>query len=62
MTKNKSQIKLNVQIFNIQNSFGHLRIGYWRLSVRTGFVNWILLFGSYSKSIFNIMDRYILTQ
>jgi hypothetical protein len=52
MTKNKSQIKLN-----IQNRFGHLRIGYWRL-----FVICILLFGAYFRSIINKLDRHILTQ
>ena len=57
MTKNKTQIKLNVQIFNIQDGFGHLRIGYWRL-----FVIWTLQFGAYFMSIINNLDRHILTQ
>ncbi len=64
MTKTKSQKKLNIQIFNIQNRFGHLRIGFWRLSGRPagGFIIWILLFGAYLRSIINKFDRHILTQ
>ncbi len=54
-TSIKSQINHNVLKFNFPNSFGHLKIGFWKL-----FVISLLIFGAYIYQLSDIMDKLYL--